>query len=275
MTLASRTRTYRLCWVLSLVFAAVSVAALLSIGPDALSAAGRLPDFPAPRGEGSIFSRYPAALPIAAGILCSAYGITVLFLLSFRYSRTVSMELYFFAFWALSLSAEILRAESLRGALRGVTYLEWDLVTRLLLSLRFLGVFSLFAGSLYSVGYSEDRQTVPIGAVLLAALVLGTGLPVNTGSFGADLLQRVGYARIFVFLSAASFLGAAANYLIAARITGEGGYRWAALGCALVFVGGQMLRTSASPASVILGALGLAAGTVLFLHRIHAYYLWL
>mgnify|MGYP001409785601 CR=1 FL=1 len=275
MTLASRTRTYRLCWILSLAFAAVSVAAFLSIGPDALSAAGRLPGFPAPGAESSILSRHPGALAIAAGVLCSAYGITVLFLLSFRYSRTVSMELFFFAFWALALSAEALRAESLRGALRGVTYLEWNLVTRLLLSLRFLGIFSLFAGSLYSVGYSEDKQTVPIGAVLLAALALGTGLPVNTGSFGADLLQRVGYARLFGFLSAASFLGTVTNYLIAARMTGEGGYRWAALGCALAFAGGQMLRASASPASVVLGSLGLVAGTILFLRRIHAYYLWL
>jgi len=247
------------------------------MGPEALSAAGRLPGFPpASPGRGfDIVSRYPGALPIAAGTLCSVYGIAVLFLLSFRYSRTISMELFFFAFWALALSSEILRTESLRGALWGASFPERNLVTRLILSMRFLGIFSLFAGSLYSVGYAADRQAVPIGAVFLASLALGTGLPVNTGTFGPDLLQRVGYAQLYGFLSAASFLGAIANYLLAAKLTGEGGYRTAALGCALVFGGGLALRASASPASVLLGALGLAVGTVLFLRKIHAYYLWL
>jgi hypothetical protein len=222
-----------------------------------------------------ILARYPGALPVAAAALCSAYGIAVLFLLSFRYSRTVSMELYFFAFWALALAAEALRVESLRGALFGAPFPERGLVTRLLLSMRFLGIFSLFAGSLYSVGYSEDKQSVPIGAVILASLALGTGLPINTGTFGADLLQRVGYSQLYGFLSAACLLGASANYALAARFTGEGGYNLAALGNALIFAGGLALRASRSPGTVVLGALGLAAGTVLFLRKIHAYYLWL
>lgn len=275
MTISSRTRTYRACWILALAFAAVSAAALFQAGPEALTAAGRLPGFPVLANGTSALYRYPGALPVAAAVLCSAYGIAVLFLLSFRYSRTVSMELFFFAFWALALSSEILRIESLRGVLLGTSFPERNIVTRLLLSMRFLGVFSLFAGSLYSVGYSEDRQAVPIGAVFLASLALGTGLPINTGSFGADLLQRVGYAQLYGFLSAASLLGAAANYLLAARLTGEGGYKLAALGCALMFGGGLALRASASPASVVLGALGLAAGTVLFVRKIHSYYLWL
>lgn len=277
MTISSRTRVYRLCWILALAFAAVALLAAFLMGPETLSAADRLPGFPpAPPGQAtSLVSRYPGALPIVAGTLCSAYGIVVLFLLSFRYSRTISMELFFFAFWALALSSEILRTESLRGALWGASFPERNLVTRLILSMRFLGVFSLFAGSLYSVGYVEDRQAVPIGAVFLASLALGTGLPINTGTFGADLLQKVGYTQLYGFLSAASFLGAIANYLLAARLTGEQGYRTAALGCALVFGGGLALRTSAAPAPVILGTLGLVAGTILFLRKIHAYYLWL
>ncbi|HOX13085.1 MAG TPA: hypothetical protein P5117_09275 [Spirochaetia bacterium] len=275
MTISSRTRTYRACWILALVFAAVSATAFLRLGPDALTGAGRLPGYPA-HGRGmEILARYPGALPVAAAVLCSAYGIVVLFLLSFRYSRTVSMELYFFAFWALALAAEALRVESLRGALLGASFPERSIVTRLLLSMRFLGIFSLFAGSLYSVGYSEDKQSVPIGAVLLASLALGTGLPINTGIFGADLLQRVGYTQLYGFLYAACLLGASANYALAARLTGEKGYNLAALGNALIFVGGLALRASRSPGTVILGTLGLAAGTVLFLRKIHAYYLWL
>lgn len=275
MTISSRTRTYRACWILALAFAAVSAASFLRIGSEAFKAPTRLPGFPTPRSQPAIASRYPGVLPVAAGVLCSVYGITVLSLLSFRYSRTVSMELYFFAFWALALSAEILRIESLRGALLDASFPERSLVTRLLLTMRFLGTFSLFAGSLYSVGFSEDRQSVPIGAVLLASLALGTGLPVNTGTFGSDLLQRVGYAQLYGFLSGACLLGASANYALAARMTGEGGYKLAALGSALIFVGGLALRASRSPASVILGALGLTAGTALFLRKINAYYLWL
>ena len=275
MTVSSRTRTYRACWVLALCFAVLAGAAFLRIGPNALSATDRLPGFPAPGKGAEVLSRYPGALSAAAGVLCSIYGISVLSLLSFRYSRTVSMEMYFFAFWALALSAEVLRFESLRGALLGAAFTERTLVTRLLLSLRFLGIFSLFAGSLYSAGYSDDKQAVPIGAVLLASLALGTGLPLNSGTFGADLLQRIGYAQLYGFLSAACLLGTAANYALAAKMTGEGSYKLAAMGSVLIFGGGLALRASRSPLSVVLGALALVIGTVIFLRKIHAYYMWL
>ena len=276
MTISSRTKIYRLCWLLALAFAAVSILSGFVLGLDLPAAAQRLSGFPTTEaGATAPFALPPGLLPIAAGAICSAYGIVVLFLLSFRYSRTVSMELFFFAFWALALSSEILRIESLRGALLGAAFTERNLVTRLVLSMRFLGIFSLFAGSLYSVGYSADKHQIPVGAVFLASLALGTGLPINTGTFGADLLQRSGYGQLYGFLWAACFLGSIANYLLAVRMTGERGYGLAALGCALVFGGGLAVRNSASLASVLLGALCLIAGTILFLRKLHAYYLWL
>ncbi|HSV57028.1 MAG TPA: hypothetical protein VLH39_07995 [Magnetospirillaceae bacterium] len=275
MTITARTRVYRSCWLASLSFAAAAALAAAGMGPDILSAAGQLQGLPISMAGPGLLGRHPVFFSIAAGVLCSAYGIVVLSILSFRYSRTVSMELFFFAFWALSLSAEVLRVESLRGALGGYAVLESSMITRFILCMRFLGMFSLFTGSLYSAGYSSEKHAVTIGGVFLVSLAMGTGLPVNTGTFGVDLLQRMGYPGLFRFLAVTCFLGSGANYLLAARITGEKGYYTAAAGCALIFAGGFMLQSAADPVSVILGPAGLAAGTAMFLRKIHSYYLWL
>ncbi len=245
------------------------------MGAEFPGAASRLPGFPAPKGAaGPGIARYAGLPALSSSVLCAVYGICVLFLLSFRYSRTVSMELFFFAFWALALAAEPLRLESLRGAVFGASFPERNIITRAIVSARFLGVFSLFAGSLYAVGFDSEKQETSISVVLLCSLALGTGLPVNTGSFGPDLLQRIGYGALQDFLSGACFLGACADYLLAVRVTGEKGYRAAALGCALTFLGGFLLRRSASMASVLAGAALLAFGTWFFIRKIHAYYLW-
>lgn len=270
MTISSQASTYRMCWVLAILFAVVGALALVRMGPEAWTAAEGLPGFASnakPASASSLAS-------IAAAGLCALYGIVVLTLLSFLYSRTASLELFFFAFWALSLAVEPLRLESLRGVLGSSPFLERNLVTRAVLSARFLGDFSLFAGSLYAAGFKSERQEITLSAIGLLALFLGTGLPVNTGSFGSDLLQRTGYGTLNRFLTVACFVGACANYLMAVRITGEGGYRVAALGCALAFAGGLALRGSTSLFAVVFGGVGLVLGTALFLRKIHAYYLW-
>jgi hypothetical protein len=270
MTIPSRARTYRACWILALLFAAIGVIAFVRMGSDVRTAVQRLPGF-----ASDAKTSFPSGLvSLVAAALCAAYGIIVLFLLSFRYSHTVSMELFFFAFWAFALAAEPLRLESLRGALCGASFLERNVVTRVVLSARLFGNFSLFAGSLYAAGFKSEKQEIVLATVILLALLLGTGLPINTGSFGPDLLQRVGYGSLNDFLTAACFLGVCANYLLAIRITGEGGYRVAALGCALAFAGGLALRGSASIAAVLFGSVLLVVGTVLFLRKIHSYYLW-
>jgi len=184
------------------------------------------------------------------------------------------MELFFFAFWALALAIEPLRIESLRGALSGASFPEQNVITRIILTARFLGVFSLFAGSLYAAGFNSEKQEITLGTIFLCSLALGTGLPINTGTFGPDLLQQIGYGELHSFLSAACFIGVCANYLLAVRITGEKGYSVAAFGCALTFMGGLALRQSSSLVSVLAGSELLVAGTILFLRKIHADYLW-
>lgn len=273
MTISTRTLVYRSCWILALLFASVSALAAIRMGPAAWTAALRLPGFPAATADRAM-TGVSGVLPLISGALCSVYGVVVLFLLSYRYSRTISMELFFFAFFALALAAEPLRLESLRGALWGASFPERNIVTRVILTARLMGAFSLFAGSLYAVGYTSEKHEIAVGAVFLCALALGTGLPINTGIFGPDLIERAGYGDLHTFLSMACILGGCANYLFAVRITGERGYRVAALGCALAFSGSLALRGSASPAAVLLGALALCLGTILFLRKIHAYYLW-
>ena len=65
-----------------------------------------------------------------------------------------------------------------------------------------------------------------------------------------------------------------ADYLYAARSTGEASYRVVALGTAILLVGHRLLTTEWNPLGMIAGFALLVAGSWLFVSRLHAYYLW-
>ncbi len=211
----------------------------------------------------------------AAGIgLCALYSALLLGYILYSFRKTVSAEIFFFSFWVLAVGFEVLRL-SIFDIAAGGGSAYWQIgATKALLFTRYAGYLSLFASGLYAAGFRNEK----IGAVAAIAFAISFGLaaamPVNTGAFAATLELKAGYAGMNLALILAVAIVTVADYLYAARSTGEASYRVVSLGTAILLVGHRLLTTEWNPLGMIAGFALLVAGSWLFVSRLHAYYLW-
>jgi hypothetical protein len=211
----------------------------------------------------------------AAGIgLCSLFAALCLGFILYSFRKTVSAEIYFYSFWVLSVGLEVLRLAVFDLAAGGGSG-YWQIVTtKVLLFARYAGNLSLFMSGLYAAGFRNEKLGTVAVVVLAISLGLATAMPVNTGSFAATLELRAGYVELNVGLVLIVALATVANYIYAARATGEPSYRLVALSAALFLIGHRLLTTQWNPLAMIAGFALLVAGSWLFVSRLHAYYLW-
>ena len=220
-----------------------------------------------------------AAIPVrvlaASGAgLCALYAAAALGLILWSFRTTVSSEIYFFAFWVLSIGLEVLRLLPLVLAEGGWSS-SWQLAAaRGLLAARYGGWFFLFASGLFASGFRSEKLGPATALAMALAVALGAAMPVNTGSFAPTLEMRPGYAGLNAVFVAVVSLVTVANYLYAANSSGEGSYRLASAGLAVALVGQRLVVTQWNPFLVVLGFALLSAGSWLVVSRLHVYYLW-
>jgi hypothetical protein len=274
MTIAARRRVY---WALFLL-AALCLAAFVPLYVSLV----RLPAEPAFLVEAKAFERFrlfgiviPSPRLAGAGVgLGALYSALILGLILYSFRKTVSAEVYFYAFWVLSLGFETLRLVIFGlAAARGSPY--WQiLATKALLFARYSGYLALFASSVYAAGFRNEKLGTVAALILALALALAAAMPVNTGSYAPSLELRAGYAELHAAFYIVASLVTVANFLYAATSTGEGSYRLVALGCAAFLAGRQLLVSQLDPFAIVVGFALLATGSWLFISRLHAYYLW-
>jgi len=211
----------------------------------------------------------------SAGIgLCSLFAALCLGYILYSFRKTVSTEIFFYSFWALSVGLEVSRLLVFDIAASGGSVYWQIMVTKLLLFSRYAGYLSLLASGLYAAGFrSEKLGSMAIGIVAIS-LGLAIAMPINTGAYAATLELRSGYRELSWVLAGLVGLVTLANFLYAAQSTGEASYRLVALGEAIFFAGHCLLISQWNPFMVILGFAGLVAGSWLFVSRLHTYYLW-
>jgi hypothetical protein len=274
VTIAARRRIY---WSLFLTSCACFLAFIplyiqLSQGaakPDFLAKAGALASF---RLGALVLSSHGLA---AVGIgLCALYSALVLGYILYSFRKTVSPEIYFFAFWVLSVGLEVLRLSVFDMAAGGFSVYWQIAATKALLFARYAGYLSLFASGLYAAGFRNEKLGMAAAAILAISFALATAMPVNTGSYAATLELRAGYLEINSILVLVVAVVTVADYLYAAHSTGEKTYRVVALGAAVFLVGHRLLTTQWNPLLMLAGFLLLVAGSWLYVSRLHAYYLW-
>ena len=210
----------------------------------------------------------------AAGIgLCALYSALLLGYILYSFRKTVSAEIFFFSFWVLAVGFEVLRL-SIFDIAAGGGSAYWQIgATKALLFIRYAAI-SPSSRRLYAAGFRNEK----IGAVAAIAFAISFGLaaamPVNTGAFAATLELKAGYAGMNLALILAVAIVTVADYLYAARSTGEASYRVVSLGTAILLVGHRLLTTEWNPLGMIAGFALLVAGSWLFVSRLYAYYLW-
>jgi hypothetical protein len=237
--------------------------------PAFLAKAGALASFRL--GSVVLSSHYLAAGGIG---LCALYSALVLGFILYSFRKTVSIEIYFFSFWVLSLGLESLRLVVFDLAAGGGSVYWQIAATKALLFARYAGYLSLFVSGLYAAGFRNEKLGTVVAVVLAVSFGLATAMPVNTGSFAATLELRAGYIGLNTILALAVAVVTVADYLYAAHSTGEGSYRLIALGAAIFLVGHRLLTTQWNPLAMVAGFVLLVAGSWLYVSRLHAYYLW-
>lgn len=274
MTIIARRRIYWTLFLAACLCLAAFVPLFLLIpkagpNPAFLAAVGSLKTFRL--GSAVIPSHYLAGAGIG---LCALYSALALALILFSFRKTASTEVFFFAFWVLSVGFEVLRLGAFALAAEGGTMYMQAAGSRVLLFTRYAGSLSLFTAGLYAAGFRNEKLGMTLIVVLAVALGLALAMPVNTGSFAPTLEIRVGYSELNAALFFIVGLAAVLNFLYGAAHKGERAYRLVSLGAAAIVLGYRLLTSQWRPLPMLAGFALLAAGSWLFVSRLHAYYLW-
>lgn len=274
MTIVTRRRVY---WVLFVAAALNFGIALILAFPIYSGEAG--PAFLRVSGAVRDLKLFGAALEspgfAATGALVAAlYAALVLGFVLASFRKTVSSEVFFFAFWALSVGAEGGRLLLYRLGAAGASS-EWILLAaRFVLAGRYMGYLAIFTSGLYAAGFRNEK----LGSVAIIIVGLGiaiaASLPLNTWVYEPNLMIRPGYALLGSMMAVVAGAVTVGNFLYAAISTGEAAYRHVALGTALALLGQALLINSWKPWGLLCGMALLGFGSWLFVSRLHAYYLW-
>lgn len=271
MTLSSRNRFFMAGIILSA--AALAAIAILSVRilplyPDLLKAS-RLTSW-----LGRII---PPAPYVSFAVMTAlvVYALITLALIYYFFEKTQSPEILFFALFACSCAFEGARialplraAYSLPGAYAAAA-------ARALLFARYTGIFSLFAGSLYSAGLEMQKQGRVVLITMTAALVLALGIPIDGLSWDSSLTMIYGYMGMFTLVEWGLILITAAGFLVSAYSRGSREYLYISGGSLLVCAGKYLLLRADTWITPLPAFALLALGSWFICARIRRIYLWL
>ena len=219
--------------------------------------------------------RIPSLILSAFDIVSLSFFVVVVLgfiLLSFR--KTVSAEIFFFSFWLCTLSLESLRFVHLFLALSGKADSILAIVNKLYMGGHFLGYMAIFISGLYAAGMRNERQFSVMAACAAISVALAAILPVNTGIWEQKLMFKVGYGQLIEGFSLSVILITIANYLIAVRVRGDKAYYYIALGIAAVTAGSHFVGLDSSPTLSLASMLTMSLGSVIYIYKLHYFYLW-
>jgi hypothetical protein len=213
-------------------------------------------------------------LAVAGGLLAALFSSIALAYVLVSFRKTASPEIFFFAFWVLSIGFEAGRILVLRLAVEGYSGTWVSFATRAVYASRFAGYMAFFLSGLHASGFRSERLGRSIASVAALGLAFASALPLDTGSFDPTLLVRPGYARVEGLLVLALAVVSVVDFFLGAGLKGEPRFRVAAIGAVLMLAGQYLLVGQWRPELVIIALALLATGTRLFVSRLHAYYLW-
>ena len=193
-------------------------------------------------------------------------------LLTFR--KTVSAEVFFFAFWLAAHSVESVRLLHLVLAINGMQESGLASLDKFFAGARFLGYMTIFISGLHAAGMRSERYFSVIFACIAIAVGFASALPVNTGIWDWNLMFKSGYAPLIRGFSAAAMAMTVANYLIAVRLKGDKSYILIAAAIAAITASVHFVGIDSTPLISLISIFVMSVGCALYIDRLHAYYLW-
>ncbi|HNX73835.1 MAG TPA: hypothetical protein PK759_01735 [Spirochaetales bacterium] len=190
------------------------------------------------------------------------------------FQKTVSPEVYFFVFWLASCAFEAIRLLSLVAGITGASDVIISFYAKVYVAAKVFGLLALFISGLHAAGLRNEKHFSMILTALGVSGALAAIMPVNTGIWDATLMYRIGYERLFVEVVGFVFLVTVLCYLGAVSVRGDKAYYFATGGILSVMVGTSLLSMDVSPLATLFAVVLTMVGGILYITKLHAYYLW-
>ena len=244
-----------------------------------IAARRNIPIFLIERGIYEVFDLLGLRLPsyilsLADVLLLASFAVVVGAFILTTFRKTVSAEIFFFAFWLATLSFESLRLAHLFLAAGGTSDSVLAIIDKLYMGTKFMGYIAIFISGLYAAGMRNDRQFSIMAVCIGIGIALTSILPVNTGIWTRNVMFKVGYGSLIEGFSLAIILITITNYLIAVRVRGDRAYYYIALGIAAIAAGTHLVSRDGSPLMTIASMFLMSLGSVLYIYKLHSFYLW-
>ena len=266
MTITTRERTLKIGFGASLLFIlgtlAISTGFIIRFGID----------FPSIQQLPTSMEAIIAGLTAIA--VCMAASVIITGFMALRNGKTASAELFFFTVWAFCLGFEALRIFSLGFIIFNASIGPMVFVTKLVMFGRYLGLLSLFMGSILAVGFRQERMSAVLSAAFLLALFFSSVQPVNSGVLAPDFLIDRGFGFLMSLFDSALIAMTLANYLVAWRMNRDTAFLASGAGLALCVLAYLLLRSNHSPWFILPALFFLAIGAWLHIKSMNGYYLW-
>jgi hypothetical protein len=266
MTITTRERTLKIGFGASLLLILGTVTAatvfMIRFGIDF----SELQELPAGM-EGLIAGLATIAVCMVAAVLATGF-------MALRNGKTASAELFFFTVWAFCLGFEAFRLLSLGLVIHNASMGPIVFLTRLVIFGRYLGLLSLFMGSILAVGFRQERMSAVLSAAFLLALFFASVQPVNSGVLAPDFLIDRGFGFLMSLFDSALIAMTLVNYLVAWRMNRDTAFLASGAGLALCILAYLLLRSNQSPWFILPAIVFLATGAWLHIKSMNGYYLW-
>jgi hypothetical protein len=215
--------------------------------------------------------------PVAAFLSIGVYPIFSLLCLAyvmFAFEKTQTVEITFFAAFALASSLEAFRALIPLSASWQDAVFYAETASRITLFSRFLSMLLLLASCIFATGKSIQQIGASIFLLAFFALSLSRIIPINTGVAMSNFTVQNGYMESVIFLLMTLGALSSLSYLILGMTRAIGEYVSAAWGVTALLAGYTLLCLCDSWAFLACGIVLFFYGAWTYLNRIHRYYLW-
>jgi len=217
-------------------------------------------------------NNYAVYFSLAAAVIYSLISIIVI---HFFFERTSSPEILYIAVFTISFALEVFRLILPLQYIFNFSVFYVVLAAKILLFVRFFGIFSLFTAGLCAAGLEVQKTRNVIFLMIVAALVITLGVPIDGSNWDTSLNIINSYNSMFSLVSAAAFITTVISFFIAAKIRDSREYIYIAIGAGLALAGRGFLINVDNWTSLVPGIILLSIGTAILCSKLHKIHLWL
>lgn len=274
MTLATRNRFVLFATIITALLSITTIIATVliyvhKILPD------QIPGIRQVRGLDTFFLTPYSSL--ASILSLNVYPIIAFITLSyviFAFEKTQSVEITFFAACIFAFSLEALRIFIPLYALWDNTNFYSMAIARIILSSRIFIALGLLSSGLFTTGATSQQLGAALFLEFFLSFTLARAIPLDATSVSSNFLILPGYRSTIFTILVIIIVLTIFIYLILAKTKGITEYKYVALAVFILFLGLAFLAISDTWLFLAFGVTFSSLGGLLFLKKIHEYYLW-